>query len=751
MSESESNKIDLLPLSAKIIVLLCLAPVLVKAPLLLGAFIPDPLLYYGNMALGMHHGPYSGFPAPFPTIDPNIAFTSHALGHRAAVDFLHGVLPWWNPYEGVGMPLAGEMQAAAFFPLTWLLFLKDGQLYMHIALQIIAGVSTYALLRRMRVGHIGALGAGLAFQFNGTFAWLANAVINPIPFLPLTLLGVEAALQRASAGQRGGAGWVAIGLSLSLYSGFPEVAYLNGLLILCWIGVRTLSIPASRRLRFLTSVAVAGIQGLAISAPILIAFLGYLRLGFTGGHEGADMLARALPDGFQITTLIPYLFGGIFGNLHNQPQAVFWSNIGGYAGVVLVFLAIYSLLGREGRALRIMLAAWVIGTFWAMYGIAYIHPLLSIIPGIKLIAFYRYFPPSWEFALCVLAALGLNDLLTDVRSGRQWMALGVTILLILAGFATMRRAGLTPDGHYQEYGVAVAIVVVAVIAALIAANCSARKRALGFVVMLTVEAAIYFAIPTFRYPTSGQPDLAGIAFLQSHIGMQRFYTLGPVAPNYGSYFGIASINHNDLPVPRIWKDYLVSRLDENANPIAFTGADRDDPTGPSGQVALLKNLRNFLAVGTRYVLTWPDAPLPAEASIDGKSVAFREAYADSTMRIYELDGYRPYVDAGNCSLRAASRNQIYADCAQPSVLIRLELFMPGWSARVNGQKATVTQDSAIFQAVTLPAGKSKIEYAYQPPGIIWGWVLFALGWCGWFASAVRGRRSSPVGLRALSN
>src|ERR1700756_3237925 len=51
-------------------------------------------------------------------IDPDIGFTSQALGHLAAVDWLHGHVPWWNPYEGVGAPLAGELQSAALFPLN---------------------------------------------------------------------------------------------------------------------------------------------------------------------------------------------------------------------------------------------------------------------------------------------------------------------------------------------------------------------------------------------------------------------------------------------------------------------------------------------------------------------------------------------------------------------------------------------------------------------------------------------------------
>jgi hypothetical protein len=124
--------------TATAIILLCLAPLIVKSPLLFGLLNCDPTLLYAGLQHGLHPGPLGGYP-PYPTIDPNIAFTSHALGRRVILDILQGQWPWWNYYEGVGAPLAGEMQSAALFPLTWLLYFKNGQLYMHLALQMIAG------------------------------------------------------------------------------------------------------------------------------------------------------------------------------------------------------------------------------------------------------------------------------------------------------------------------------------------------------------------------------------------------------------------------------------------------------------------------------------------------------------------------------------------------------------------------------------------------------------------------------------
>ncbi|WP_454874850.1 hypothetical protein [Paraburkholderia xenovorans] len=720
------------------VILLCLAPLIVKAPLLLGLLNSDPTLLYAGLQQGLQSGPFGGYP-PYPTIDPNIAFTSHALGHRAILDILHGQWPWWNYYEGVGTPLAGEMQSAALFPLTWLLYFRQGQLYMHLALQMIAGVSTYALLRRMRISQVGSVAAALAFQFNGTFAWLANAVINPIAFLPLTLIGVEMALERVASGRRGGAFWITIGLVAALYAGFPEVAYLDGLLILAWTLVRMAALPSPLRMRFLMRVNLAGVAALLLSAPILLAFFDYLPLGFTGDHQGDGYASAHLPASALVAMLVPYIFGGIF---QDRALTGFWGAVGGYVGITLMMLALCGIFGQRYRGLRIMLALWVFVTVSLSYGLPGANVLTLIIPGLKLAAFYRYLPPSWEFSLCVLAALALNDATHATLQKRLRYAYGATVILVLAGCVITHSAGIRPHGRYVLGGVVFAAVLLIVLAIILfRRNVSANRLTLAVSIALACESAMYFIAPVMSNPSRGTVDLVGVRFLQANLGMQRFVTLGPLAPNYGSYFGIASINHNDLPIPRRWTEFVANRLDTNTTPISFTGSVRGDPAGPSSQDSLLKNLPNYLAIGTRYVLAPISAPLPEES----KALGIKEVATDTNMRIYELSNPRPYFDAPACSLEAATRGELRANCPQRATLTRLELYMPGWRAFVNGQEATISQVDEIFQQINLPAGSSSVQFVFRPPHIEWAFVAFAIGllmMLGELGMAVRSKRAA---------
>ena len=106
------------------------------------------------------------------------------------------MIPWWNPYTGIGVPLAGELQPGAFFlPFNLLLLLKEGVLWQRIAMQIIAGLGTYALLRELGLSRLAALLGGGLFSLNGVIAWTPGpaAVYCSSPFLPWLLWGIERA------------------------------------------------------------------------------------------------------------------------------------------------------------------------------------------------------------------------------------------------------------------------------------------------------------------------------------------------------------------------------------------------------------------------------------------------------------------------------------------------------------------------------------------------------------------------------
>ncbi len=696
-------------------------PIVLKIHLLVGLFSADPLYVYGGLTTMLRGKILPGLSS----IDPNVGTVSQALGRVAALDLLRGRLPWWNFYQGVGGPLAGEMQSAALFPLTPLLALPDGQLYLHILLQIIAGVSTLFLARRLGLSAFASCLAAILFECNGTFCWLANAAINPIAFLPLVLLGVETVRGRVQTGERGGWVWIALGIALSLYAGFPEVAYLDGLLILAWTLVRTAGLAGAERPRFLGRAAIGALTGLLLAAPILIAFLDFLPDAFVGHHDGKGYSQTYLPPASLLSVALPYAFGFIFQGGGLFPLG-FWTKVGGYAGVGPLVLAACAGFGGRHRPLRLLLIGWVIVTLSASFGLPGVADLVRLIPGIGIANFARFLPPSWEFCLAVLAALAVDDLKAlSLEKVRRRLRFALPAVLGFLGLGVALLLPALPRDHLPGFvfpSLAGSFVFAAIMLAGFwrAGSGALPARAIGAICAL--EAILCFLLPTFANPRHVRLAADGVAFLRDNIGDQRFFTLRPLQPNYGAYFGIASVNNQDLPLPRGWVAFVADRLDDNTDPMAFDGANRIDPGGRSAAANFLKNEANFEEIGVKYLLT-PGGAAPAGwAGSDMTRV-----FADPVMTIYQLPNPRPYFSAEGCVLQVASRNSLTANCGAASMLSRLEYYAAGWSVRVNGREQAVTRAGTIFQQADLPAGQAAIEFDFTPPFMSAGYAAFAAG------------------------
>ncbi|MDZ5647260.1 hypothetical protein [Nitrospirillum sp. BR 11828] len=590
------------------LILAVLMPVLTKLHQIVHLRLANPALMNSDLVTGLNADGVS-------SLDPNVGFTSQTLGHRAALDLLSGHLPWWNPYEGVGMPLAGEMQSAALFPLTPLLALPDGQLYMHIAMQIIAGIFTVLVMRRLGTGALAAATAALLFEFNGTYAWLANAVINPICFLPMILLGVEEVRLGVTAGRGEGRsvgwGWAALGVALSLYAGFPEMAYLDGLLASAWTMARLPGLSRRQAGLYLARLGLGVGSGVLLAAPILIAFLGYLPHAFVGAHGGEGYRYVRLGQERLITLLMPYLHGRLT-DATTPDAGVFWGRAGGYIGLVMPAMAMMGLWARPWRGLRLALGAWSVFTIATLYGVPGLTHLVTAVPMVTNSIFTRYLPPSFEFALAILAGLACHDLAQAAETRRLWArslfrngAAALALLLLAAAVLSWGRFNDAPVLTWYRLSIGAAATLALGICLLALPRLDGRRQAQGLAAFAVVEAIALFLVPAVWTVRAGTLQLGGIQFLRQNLGLQRFYTLGPIQPNYGSFYGVASLNHDDLPLPADWTRYVHDHLDDNTNGVTFGPYGHLDPSRGTQAQNLMRNLDAFREVGVKYVVTPP--------------------------------------------------------------------------------------------------------------------------------------------------
>ena len=547
-------------------------------------------------------------PAGLPFLDPNVGFTSEALGRLAARDWLHGIVPWWNPYTGIGMPLAGELQPGAFFlPFSLLLLLSQGILWQQISMQIIAGLATYALLRQLGLTRLAAWMGGALFALNGTTAWAPGpaAVYCTLPFLPLLLFGIE----RAREQQHGPASIPIIGLATSgtILAGFPEPAYISALPVLAWGLYRMTS--AQERWKMAWRAAAGVVLGLLVAAPLLLAFVDYMRQSDSWGVH--NLGEKSLPAAAFSAAFMPYVYGLPGTILHSIPLSQIWANIGGYTGVLIALLAIVGLTSKSAhRGLKVLLLAWILVAFAKTFGVRPVMALMNPIPLMRQTAFFRYAPPSWELALIILASFGLDDFLIHTPRKQKPFMIVLGLLAISVALAWPQRAfwerprafvpiaflllGLSITWAFGEL----------LVAALLWKLPHAERRRGALACLLVFDAAVMFMAPQASSTPSNRIDMPAIQFLRDHQDLSRIYTLGPLQPNYGAYFELASINHNVEPVPKLWADYIESNLlpgysKLDSGETFWSGAM---PEG-EGEKKLSHYLSSYRDIGVRYVIT----------------------------------------------------------------------------------------------------------------------------------------------------
>jgi hypothetical protein len=602
--------------------LLVLLPILIQLPALSGNWNPDPSLFVGSF------GDSVTVSGGYPWIDPNTGFQAQALGKLSADQWLHGHIPWWNAYNGVGLPLAAEAQPGSLFlPFVLLYHFRDGGLWVEVLLQIIAGLCTYALCRKLKLTRLAAFAGGMLFELNGTFAWHGAPIIAPVAFLPMLLLGVEHLREQISTRQVGGWLLIPFALAWSLYAGFPETAYISGLLAGLWVLARLAGLDQRQKRDFLGKLVFAVSIGLLCSLPLLVPFVEYLQLAYVGGHDGA-FAHVSLPAVSSLVSVMPWLFGPI-DRFNDQSAAIgaTWDSIGGYLTALSLAMAVLGIM-LAPRRLSLTLFAWMLLCLAKAYDWRPLSDMVNVLPMVKSAAFSRYSPPSWELCGALLAAFAINGLQRQVALS-PWRQLCVFIIgLLFAGTGLWLQrdcigALLTAKGYANYFYYSIGWLLFSLLAAslLIAMRRQWRMHARLLVLLLLADAGLAFSLPIYSGARHVHWDESGIAFLKSHSGLQRTYSLGPLAPNYGGYFQIAQINHNYLPITQSWLDYIHRHLDPAANPITFIGEGvrADHETTVETEMRLRHKAYEELAV--KYVL----APHGSNPFVDTVSTAVSES------------------------------------------------------------------------------------------------------------------------------
>jgi hypothetical protein len=381
---------------------------------------------------------------------PKIDYPWASLFHEALAS---GRLPLWGDRLGLGFPLYAEGQIGAFYPPNWLIF----QLPPLVALDVtrvlhltLAGVGTGLIALRLTGSRLGAVvAAATAVMCGGIVTKLewTNAVVA-YGWLPWVLLPLVRRPRPTTVGLLASA----VAWGIQALAGFPNLWVLTGLVAVVVMAATSPRIATARR------VMGWGLLGAALGAVQLIPTLLLTTLSVRSGGLSMDDLFNSAATPFD-----PLSFG--FANAFVRTDTSGWAaqtiwypdgvfalfEAGAYLALPVLGLAA---IGAGARRARPWIAVVVV-----MVGVAIVAAFrpeiwahLPILSSMRSPARAYLFA---DFALALLAAVGVSRLARDARGpSRSTIVIG-TLVIVYALFALT--ASLLPgafEGLIREFSAA---------------------------------------------------------------------------------------------------------------------------------------------------------------------------------------------------------------------------------------------------------------------------------------------------------
>jgi len=723
----------------------------------------------------------------------------------AAATLSAGAWPLWNAGLYGGAPHIGDIQAGFLYPPNLVLFLLRPD-FPYVALQWLsmahiwfAGAGMYLLLARgLRVRRVAALTAALAFMFSdGFITHFGNLNLNAAAsWLPWVFWaycwGLDAGGWRLEVGSssseasaiRNSQFAIRHLLAAALAGVLLAVATLAGhiqatlFIILAlaiytalWLWLNRAEPQPGRRATFaLIYSSTCLLVTFLLAAPILLPSLelaGYTaRVSWNYAQAGGYSLAPAQ----WIGLLIPGFFG-------RGPQFHWglWPRVEvGYLGILPLILAGLALALRRDRRTWLWAGIAVASFLLALGTHAIVHGWLTLLPGFGQLRAPARLVLLTDFALAILAAIGLDATLRtfDARARaafeRVWRWVGAATAAVWAVGVPLAYLALllTQD---REPGIisriSVTLIAVLAFAGLLAASflwLSARRGewaqlttlgwlAAGLVFVDVASLAAYQDLGN-RDPSLSYDQPAITAFLKQQAGPFRIDTKTAIEREWQADTALL---------------YGLEDIDGVANPLLLADAGRYWD-GLGSRSSPLYDLLN-----TRYVIVHKDAPLDRDKFVlafdgdpklnvfENKRVLPRAFLASQVQSVSDHEaawaaihapGFDPRVTAvvegapglianggGQVSEIRSGPNrlsmQVTAD--GPALLAVSQVWYPGWQVWIDGRaQGAPLRTNYLFQGVPVPAGTHQVELRFEPP--LWrvGWALAGVIALGLIAAAL---------------
>jgi len=717
---------------------------------------------------------------------------------------LEGGLPLWNPWVGMGAPLAANYQTALFYPPYWsylVFFILGGVRLMAWSMTIMvvlhliwAGIGTVKLLDDLEIGYLGQVVGGLAFSLSGYLVSRAgflsiNAATAWIPWILLFSKSITTKERKFF--------WLTgLVIGFQLLAGHAQTAWYTALLAGLWITFWAIN-TGDRKHKVRNIVLAwskfigAGLLGITLSAIQLIPTLEYLaqsqRVGEFGYSEA--MTYSFWPWRF-LTLVIPDLFGSpAAGNYWGYGN--YWEDavyIGLLPIVMAVGIIVKSVKKNNGKTdlnkrvagvPRRMLVGFLtfitlISFLFALGKNTPIFPFLyRNIPSFDLFQAPTRFTIWAEISLAVLAGIAIDRFRRPEGRSLYWARLAAAgCFAITAGsiiawvyFGEINLTFIKSAGKTGLLG------LVFTLAMLFGPeeNKDRKKDIWNYIVVGLVGVDLLVAgwglnpgIDLGFYRINSEQEKHSRKFMYESVEydlkFDQFFTFESFSskndwedmytyslPNLNMLQRSEMVNNFDPIVQgryQTWMEEINKQdLSKNEQLMKLMNVGEIIERDGSGQISIIQ-VANSGDNNLRLV----GCALEVEGEAEALNLIL-EGKVNLDQKIIFDSTYQGAISScnqiqGEIDILEEKPGylKLNANLEEDSWIFWSQAWYPGWRGEIDGKQADVQRANYLFQAIYSSKGKHEVEFLYRPDSYIWGAGISAVGVAGITGGLIRTRK-----------
>ncbi len=667
-------------------------------------------------------------------------------------------LPLWNPYNFSGTPLLANFQSSVFYPFNLLLLILPfsmGWGTLIILQPILGGIFMFLYLKNLRLKNESSFLGSIVFSFSGfSIAWLEwGTIFQTALWLPLILLSVDKIINREEKIKiKDLIVWTTIltlSLSFSFFAGHLQTFFYIFIISVAYILFRSFEQKSKFKsllffiIPYLLFVLLTFIQWYPTLQFILLS------------ARDADLVSYKTVGWFiPLQNIIQFIAPDFFGNPSTLNYFGEW-NYGefiGYVGIIPLIFALFAIAFNKTKETLFFLIVLLIALIFAFPNPASQIPFMLNLPFISTAQPTRLIFLA-DFALAILAAVGLEEYLKRSRKIIFILPIFILIIACLWGFTLAQGFGLVTAENLQVIKQNLKLPTLLVFASVLILTLpvikiiNKEKKILTLLVVAILAISIFdlfrfgWKFESFSPASYLFPNTKVISYIQNQPGIYRTMSTDSriFPPNFSVMYNIYS--------PDGYDPLYLRRYGEL---IAAYARNKPDIATPLGfnRIVTLQNPDSRIVdlLGIKYVLSFDDPQVSKLSKVysDGIVSVYQnnsaleriffvpttkfvntnqEAIAEMFDINYSFDkraivqgmrtqNYKNNWDVGKVKINDYTPNKVNIATSNKGdgFLVLTDAYYPTWSATIDGEPAQIFITDYAFRGIIVPKGNHIIEF-----------------------------------------